>query len=105
MSDEETVREALQPVQDPELGLSLLDLGLVYGIRISSTVNGTHCEVDLTLTSPGCPAAPEIMAAVHRAALGADGIDSAHVNLVWTPRWDPRIHANEDARFEMGIFD
>ncbi len=42
---------------------------------------GTHAEVDLTLTSPGCPAAPEIMAAAHRAALSTNGLDSVHINL------------------------
>ena len=45
----------------------------------------------------GLPCAAEIMAATHR-TLQADGVDSAHVNLVWTPRWDPGLHASEDAR-------
>jgi metal-sulfur cluster biosynthetic enzyme len=45
------------------------------------------------------------MAAAHRAALSADGLDSVHINLVWSPRWDPKIHANEDARMDMGIWD
>jgi metal-sulfur cluster biosynthetic enzyme len=45
------------------------------------------------------------MAATHRAALKTEGIDSVHVNLVWTPRWDPKIHANEDAKMDMGIWD
>ena len=44
------------------------------------------------------------MAAVHRAGLETEGVDSVHVNLVWSPRWDPKIHASEDAQFELGIF-
>ena len=44
-----------------------------------------------------------IMAAAHRAALNA--VESVHINLVWSPRWDPKIHANEDARMDMGIWD
>ena len=45
------------------------------------------------------------MAAVHRSALSTEGIESAHVNLTFSPPWDPRVHASEDAKFEMGIFD
>ena len=51
---------------------------------------GLHAEIDLTLTSPGCPAAPEIMAATHRAALLTEGLNSVHINLVWSPRWGPK---------------
>ena len=56
-------------------------------------------------SSFGCPAAAEIMAATHRAALTTEGIESVHVNLVWSPRWDPKIHASEDAKMDMGIWD
>lgn len=102
MNLEEAVMESLRPVQDPEMKIGVVDLGLVYGIRINE--EELHAEIDMTLTSPGCPAAPEIMAAVHRAALATEGINSVHVNLVWSPRWDPRVHASEDAQFELGIF-
>ena len=44
------------------------------------------------------------MAAAHRAILSVEGVSDAHVNLVWTPRWDPKIHASEDARMDMGIW-
>tara|TARA_B100000131_G_scaffold83492_1_gene80474 strand:+ start:2569 stop:2880 length:312 start_codon:yes stop_codon:yes gene_type:complete len=101
ISIEEKVLEKLGDVEDPELKISVVELGLIYDIRIE----GDHVEIDMTLTSPGCPVAPEIMAAVHRSALSADGLSSAHVNLTFSPPWDPRIHASEDAKFEMGIFD
>ena len=101
MSDKQAVFDALQSVEDPELEISIVELGLVYDVRFE----GTHIEVDLTLTSPGCPAAAEIMAATHRAALTTEGIDSVHVNLVWSPRWDPKVHASEDAKMDMGIWD
>lgn len=100
----DTVLDACSEVVDPELQLSLVDLGLIYDVRIEEKDEGNHCEIDLTLTSPGCPVAPEIMAALHRAALTTDGVDSVHINLVWAPRWDPRIHASEDAQMDMGIF-
>ena len=104
MVSESEVLEALQTVEDPELEISIVELGLVYAVRIETKDEGPHAEIDLTLTSPGCPAAPEIMAATHRAAL-TSGLSSVHVNLVWTPRCDPSIHASEDARMDMGIWD
>ena len=100
----ESVLAAIHPVEDPELEISLVELGLIYDVRIEEKDGGAHAEVDLTLTSPGCPVAPEIMASVHRAALGAEGVGSVHVNLVWTPRWQPKVHASEDALMDMGIF-
>ena len=105
MTTKEAVIEKLDEVEDPELDLSIVELGLVYDVRFEQKDGGLHAEVDLTLTSPGCPAAPEIMAAANRAALQTDGLDSVHINLVWTPRWDPKIHASEDARMDMGIWD
>lgn len=102
MTTKQEVLDALQDVDDPELGISIVELGLVYDVRFEQKEGKNHAEVDMTLTSPGCPAAAEIMAAAHRAALNA--VESVHINLVWTPRWDPKIHASEDAQFEMDIF-
>ena len=99
----EEVIQALDDVEDPELNLSIVELGLVYDVRFEQKENKLHAEVDMTLTSPGCPAAAEIMAAAHRAALNA--VESVHINLVWAPRWDPKIHASEDAKMDMGIWD
>jgi len=104
MVEENEIREALQMVEDPELGISIQDLGLVYAVRFEEKDAGLLCEIDLTLTSPGCPVAPEIMAAAHRAILTVEGVSNAHVNLVWTPRWDPAVHASEDAKMDMGIW-
>ena len=92
MVDEALVRESLIEVEDPEMKISVIDLGLIYEVRIDEA----HAEIDMTLTSPGCPVAPELMAAVHRAALTTEGIDSVHVNLTFSPPWDPKIHATED---------
>jgi metal-sulfur cluster biosynthetic enzyme len=69
MTTKEAVMVQLDEVEDPELDLSIVELGLVYDVRFEEKDEGLHAEVDLTLTSPGCPAAPEIMAAAHRAAL------------------------------------
>ena len=103
MVTKEEVLNALDEVEDPELDLSIVELGLVYDVRFESKDGVEHAEVDMTLTSPGCPAAAEIMAAAHRAALNV--VERVHINLVWSPRWDPKIHASEDARMDMGIWD
>jgi len=100
MADESDIKNYLSEVEDPEMKISVMDLGLIYSISIEDA----HVEIDMTLTSPGCPVAPELMAAVHRAALKADGVESAHVNLTFSPLWDPRIHATEDGKLDLGIF-
>ena len=79
MIDKNDVLEALNGVEDPEMKISVIDLGLIYDVKIENT----HAEIDMTLTSPGCPIAPELMAAVHRAALDTQGLESVHVNLTF----------------------
>ena len=100
MGYNEDVMDALAEVIDPEMGISVTELGLIYDVENQ----GGHLEVTMTLTSPGCPVAPEIMAAVHRAALSVDEVESVHVNLTFSPLWDPRVHATEDAQMELGVF-
>ena len=104
MVDEEMVKESMQSVEDPELGISIVELGLVYAVRFDDKDGALHAEVDMTLTSPGCPMAAEIMAAAHMAALSTEGVDSVHINLIWSPRWDAKTHASEDALMDMGIW-
>ena len=104
MVEESDIRDSLKDVEDPEMKISVIELGLIYGIRIEEKDDRTPAEVDMTLTSPGCPVAPELMSAVHRSALATEGIESVHVNLTFSPLWDPRVHASEDAQMDMGIF-
>jgi metal-sulfur cluster biosynthetic enzyme len=79
------VKLALRKVKDPELNLNIIDLGLVYDIR----VDGADVQVDMTLTSPGCPAGPQIMTDVERAVRAMPGVDDVGINLIWTPFWTP----------------
>ena len=79
------VKLALRKVKDPELNLNIVDLGLVYDIR----VDGADVQVDMTLTSPGCPAGPQIMTDVERALRAMPGVDDVGINLIWTPFWTP----------------
>ena len=90
----EEVREALKQVIDPELGLNIVDLGLVYDVQ----VNDGKAVVSMTLTSPGCPVGPQSLASAQAAAGTVEGVDEAEVNLVWKPFWtqdriDPAVRA------------
>ena len=104
MVEDSDIRDSLKDVEDPDMKISVIELCLIYGIRIEEKDDRTHAEIDMTLTSPGCPVAPELMSAVHRSALATEGIESVHVNLTFSPLWDPRVHASEDAQMDMGIF-
>jgi len=82
---EDQVRLALRRVKDPELNLNIIDLGLVYDVR----VDGNNVEVDMSLTSPGCPSGPEIMTDAEQQLKALDGVGTVLVNLVWSPMWSP----------------
>jgi metal-sulfur cluster biosynthetic enzyme len=84
ISDDQ-VRLALRRVKDPELNLNIMDLGLVYDIK----VEGAKVNVDMTLTSPGCPSGPEIMTDAEKEVRAIPGVEDVTVNLVWTPFWTP----------------
>ena len=98
----ESVLETLRPVHDPELMISIVDLGLIYDVEVSPT--GKALEIKMTLTSPGCPIGPELMAAVDHTARMVPGVEEVHVQLVWDPPWDPTKMASELAREQLGIW-
>ena len=79
------VKLALRKVKDPELNLNIVDLGLVYEIM----VDGSDVQIDMTLTSPGCPAGPQIMGDVERVVKAMPGVANVTLNLVWQPFWSP----------------
>lgn len=79
------VKLALRKVKDPELNLNIVDLGLVYDI----IVDGSEVQVDMTLTSPGCPAGPQITGDVERAVKSVPGVTGINLNIVWDPFWTP----------------
>lgn len=80
---DEQCHEALEDVTDPELPISIVDLGLVYDV----TVEDGHASVDMTLTAMGCPAAQLITEEVSERLLELDGVDSVDVEIVWDPVW------------------
>lgn len=98
-----TIIEALRPVVDPELNLSIVDLGLLRGVEVDE--EDGNVQIELTLTSPMCPMAPQIIQATRDAALGVVGVKACFVDLVWSPPWDPRTDATADVKAELGIWD
>lgn len=82
---EDQVKLALRRVKDPELNLNILDLGLIYEIR----VEGNDVDIDMSLTSPGCPSGPEIMKDAEDQLKTLPGVGTVTMNLVWSPMWTP----------------
>lgn len=96
------VRSEIQAhVRDPELMMNIVDLGLIYDVEITEAKTA---EITMTLTSPGCPAGPQIIGDVQRTTHNAfPNLEEVNVKLVWTPFWNPDM-MSEDAKDELGIF-
>lgn len=103
LPSEHEIMQALKAVYDPELGISIVDLGLVYGVNTIDEEN--KVIVDMTLTTPACPLGPLIQTQAHAVLTTTfPAIKDVDMNLVWTPRWDPRTMASEEAKVELGIW-
>ena len=88
-------------VRDPELMMNIVDLGLIYKIEVTEEKTA---EITMTLTSPGCPAGPEIISTVQRETHAAfPDLEEVNIHLTWTPFWNPDM-MSEDAKEELGIF-
>lgn len=92
------VLDALKEVVDPEIGMNIVDVGLVYRVEPSED----KVEVDYTLTSPGCPLADVIERDITEALQRRLGIESVVLNLVWNPPWSLDF-MSEEARLELGF--
>jgi metal-sulfur cluster biosynthetic enzyme len=97
--DETAMIEALKEVIDPELMINIVDLGLVYSI----TLDEKQVHVDMTLTSPACPAGPQIVQQSKMALERLGGIEKANIRLVMSPPWSP-ARMTDEARDILGIF-
>jgi metal-sulfur cluster biosynthetic enzyme len=98
MMVEDKIREALKGVIDPELGVSIVDLGLIYDVRYEGGV----AEVEMTLTSPGCPLAPIIDKKVREAVSEVSEVKKITVELVWDPPWSKDLLSDE-LKAEFGV--
>lgn len=98
---EDEVREVLREVMDPELHMSIVELGLVYGVEVDDDGIVT---VDMTLTSPACPIGPMLQGMIYHKLMDLEGVEDVEVNLVWNPPWDPRTMASEEVKMTLGIW-
>ncbi len=99
-ADEEQMIEALRTVIDPELFINIVDLGLVYTINQGDE---GKVQVEMTLTSPSCPAGPQIVHQAKTALEQLPGVTEAKIRLVMSPPWTP-ARMTDDARDKLGIF-
>jgi metal-sulfur cluster biosynthetic enzyme len=93
------ILEALKEVYDPEMGIDIVSLGLIYGVDWDQ--KSGHVHIELTLTSPGCPLGPEIIRDIKRELRDLEDVLSADVDLVWNPLWHPSM-MSEEAKEELG---
>ncbi len=86
MATEQQIIEKLKQIMDPEIPISIYDLGLVYDIQLEESGN---VKIDMTLTAPGCPLYNILVGKIKEAIAGLEGVNDVEVNLVWEPRWTP----------------
>ena len=102
---EARVWERLYEVEDPEMPVSVVDLGLIYGVTIDEEDGETTAVVEMTLTYSGCPARDMLTGEIESAAASAEGVDDADIRLVWHPEWTVEMvteRGKEDLR-EFGL--
>ena len=100
---EQQIIEALKPIEDPELHLGIVELGLIYGAQINPQPEGDEVKLTMTFTSPFCPYGPQLKASVERTVASLSGVKQATVSIVFTPPWDPRTMASEDCKIALGL--
>ena len=98
MAIKEDVVEALRQVEDPELGMDIVDLGLMYDVE----VDGPKVKVIYTLTSMGCPVGPMIAEQIGDVTRAVPGVEEVETELTWDPPWSPE-KMSDDAKFILGF--
>ncbi|MDR3734040.1 MAG: iron-sulfur cluster assembly protein [Acidobacteriaceae bacterium] len=108
MLTESQIRDALRDCYDPEIALNIVDLGLVYRITLAEDADAPgivpkqKVAIELTLTSPNCPAHAQISAQIQNRLAGIQGISKSTVEMVWDPKWSPE-RISEAGRKQLGI--
>ena len=98
MPTREEIFEALRIVEDPELGMDIVELGLLY----DAEVEGSKVHVTYSLTSMGCPVGPLIEQQIDEVVRGLPGVEEVETELTWSPPWTPD-KMSEDAKFILGF--
>jgi metal-sulfur cluster biosynthetic enzyme len=105
MVSEDTVRNVLKEVVDPELGLDIVNLGLIY--RVDVMEEGKMVDIDMTLTTPACPVGPHIIQQAREKVLSLreehPELEDVQINMVWSPFWNASM-MSEEAREQLGFF-
>jgi len=99
MADQDQLLQALRNVIDPELMINVVDLGLIYSVEQDETT----VNVDMTLTSPACPAGPQLVQQAKLALEQLEDVEQAEIRLTMSPPWSPE-RMTDDARDQLGIF-
>ncbi|HUG71304.1 MAG TPA: metal-sulfur cluster assembly factor [Pirellulaceae bacterium] len=101
---EDLIREELKKVIDPELFVNIVDLGLVYEVTIQDAEEEKkNIKIDMTLTSPMCPAGPQLIAQSKQVVAAIEDVGEVEVKIVLDPPWSPD-RMTDDARDQLGIF-
>lgn len=97
----EQIFEALKPVQDPEIKIGIVDLGLIYDAEIADS---GKVSVKMTFTTPACPFADMLLEQAYMAVGKVEGVTQVEILLVWEPQWDPKTMASDQAKDILGIW-
>ena len=95
------ITNVLMAVEDPELHINIVDLGLIY--KVDRDAEAGRISVDMTLTSPACPYGPQLLGQTHAILGRLPNVKDVKINTVWSPKWDPRVHASEVAQMLLGL--
>ena len=96
---EDRIVEAIKTIYDPEIPVNIYELGLIYNVAVQEN---NHVDVIMTLTSPACPVAGSLPGEVEAKVEGVAGVESATVDIVWDPQWNPSM-MSEAARLDLGM--
>ena len=99
---EQQIWDQLKPCYDPEIPVNIVELGLIYDLKIEDSQEGKEVMIKMTLTAPGCGMGPVIADEVDRKVNGLDGVENVSVELVWEPMWN-RDMMSEEAQLELGM--
>lgn len=106
MPTTDAVRAVLKTIYDPEIHLSIHDLGLIYEVAVEPDgKKGDRVKIRMTLTTPACPYGPALLSKVHADVGAMPGVSDVKVDLAWIPPWDPRTMASDEAKLKMGLFE
>ena len=97
----EDVMEKLQPIEDPEIHISVVDLGLIYDVEVSEE---NVVDVTFTLTTPACPLGPVLIGRIQDAIMDIPGVKDVNAYLTFNPPWDPRTMASDEVKMQLGIW-